>query len=338
MTKNNFNYVKRTIKKMQNELERMKEKGLASEVITVQEKAIADLTTQLKQMEQENKGSAQKPLTDMALTFSVVNEETFEREERNYKIAFVKHNRPINKKKVDGFIAKIAQDEYEDAYPIIAVQATALIDTDYEITDVEGNAISQDNAQEYIVILDGQHRGLAFLHCNTTTKRVVPNTHIKEIENIGKYLVDINDVGTSWSQKDRFAVAALVSNNDLATEIANRIDEGFNPTTAALIYTGKKISEAQVKKLLRGEEWTLPEGAKPDIERGNKFIQLCREASIDTCFITKRYFIGGFNSHAASVGEETAFSELTKLKERQLSKDALKAIKDDVGFIKMLTE
>ena len=333
--------IKSQIQTMQRELERMQKKEFAPEVINAQEKAIADLTAQLGQAETEKKKrSAKQPPIDMALTFSVVKEEgeTLTREEQDYKIAFVKHNRPINKKKVNDFIPIIANGKYEEAYPIIAVQATTLMGKNYEITDVDGNAISPENTAEYIVILDGQHRSLAFLHCNTTEKRVVPNTHIKEIEDVGAYLVDINDVGTSWSQKDRFAVAALVSDEELAQEISERINEGFSPTTASLIYTGKKITDAQVKKLLRGEEWKLPEGAKLDIDRGNRFIQLCKEAAIDTKFIIKRYFINGFNAHAISVGDEIAFGHLNKLKERALTSKRLEAIKDDKDFIEMLVE
>jgi hypothetical protein len=122
----------------------------------------------------------------------------------------------------------------------------------------------------------------------------------------------------------------------LAQEIADRIDEGFSPSTASLIYTGKKITATQVKKLFRGEEWTLPEGAKTDIARGNKFIQLCTEAKIEKKFVKKRFFINAFNSYALSVGEEVAFENLGKLKTLNLTDEMLIAIKDDQGFIKLL--
>ena len=131
-------------------------------------------------------------------------------------------------------------------------------------------------------------------------------------------------------------MAALTSSNKLAQEISNRIDDGFSPSTASLIYTGKKISGTQVKKLLRGKDWKLPEGAKPNIARGNKFIQLCLEANIVKEFVRKRFFINAFNSYALSVGEDTAFDSLSKLKNMNLTEEVLKAIKDDQGFIELL--
>ena len=193
-----------------------------------------------------------------------------------------------------------------------------------------------EDADDYIIILDGQHRTKAFLECSITSPQIVPNTHLREVDNVGEYLVDINDVGTSWNQRDRFAVAALTSDNELVHEIANRIREGFNPSTASLIYTKKKISNKQVKNLLRGEELKLPKGATPDIERGNKFIHLCKAAGIGVKYITRRYFINAFNSHALSVGEDAAFEALDKLKNQNLTEEKLDAIKDDQGFIKIL--
>ena len=81
----------------------------------------------------------------------------------------------------------------------------------------------------------------------------------------------------------------------------------------------------------------LPKGAKLDINRGNKFIQLCKEAGIEEKYITRRYFINAFNSHALSVGEVAAFEALDKLKTQILTEERLDAVKDDQGFIMILT-
>jgi hypothetical protein len=81
----------------------------------------------------------------------------------------------------------------------------------------------------------------------------------------------------------------------------------------------------------------LPEGAEVDIERGNKFIQLCKEANIGVKFITRRYFINAFNSYALSVGDDTAFNDLSKLKNKDITVKMLRSVKDDQEFIKILT-
>lgn len=332
MTKNylNINELDSAIKKAEKDLASMKTKKMAAEVIAAQEKVIFDL------MEQKEK-FGKVELSKVKLTFAIVNDETMEVTEHDYRVAFVKNNRPIDHKKVDGFIPIIAKGKYEKAFPIIAVPAKMLIENGYQAIDVDGHEVKEDVADDYIVILDGQHRTLAFLKCSITDSYVVPNTHLRGGKNIGEYLVDINDVGTSWNQRDRFSVAALTSDDRLVQEIANRIHDGFNPSTAALIYTKKKITTKQVNNLLRGEKMKLPKGADVNIERGNLFIQLCKEANMSVKYITRRYFINAFNSHAVSVGEDTAFEALRKLKNLHLTEEQLDAIKDNLGFIEMLT-
>ena len=324
------NNLQSKIKKMKKELDRMNKKGMEAEVIAAQKKVIQDLTEQLEQLSGSRK--------DIVLTFVVVNDETLEISKQRYKLAFVKNNRPIDRKKVDGFISIIGKGKYESAYPIIAASAKELIKKGYQVIDADGNEVTEENADEYIVILDGQHRTLAFLDCNTISPIEVPNTHMRKVDNVGEYLVDINNVGSSWNMRDRFTVAALVSEDQLVREIAHRINEGFNPTTAALIYTQKKITVKQINNLLRGENMKLPEGAEVDIERGNKFIQLCKEANMGVKFITRRYFINAFNSYALSVGDDTAFNDLSKLKNKDITVKMLRSVKDDQEFIKILTE
>ena len=332
----NFKEVMVAINKAEKDLARMKKQKMAPEVIAAQERIIIDLAEQKKKFEKVEQSKADGSLKNVKLTFAIVNEETMEVTEQDYKVAFVKNNRPIDQNKVDGFITIIAKGKYEKAFPIIAVSAKVMVENGYQVIDIDDNEVKDDNADDYIVILDGQHRTMAFLECSFTDPKVVPNTYIREVDNIGEYLVDINDVGTSWNQRDRFAVAALTSDDKLIHEIASRIREGFNPSTASLIYTQKKISNKQVKNLLRGEELKLPKGAVTNSDRGNRFIQLCKEAGIGVKFITRRYFINAFNSHAVSVGETAAFEALDKLKNQNLTEEKLNAIKDDQGFIKIL--
>ena len=325
------------LKKAEKELKRMESNNMDAEVITAQKKFIDRLK---QEQEDENnqkilrKGEYNK---DALLKFKIVDDETYQVSQKEYKVAFVKNNRPIDNNKVDGFISIIAGGKYENAFPIIAVLAKEAISNGYEVKDAKGDIITNENAEQYLVILDGQHRTMAFLRSTITTKDVsVPNTHLRSATNIGEYLVDINDVGTSWSQRDRLAVAALVVNDELVQEMADRISEGFNPTTAALLYTGKKIGAKSVKQILRGEKLNLPQGARLDIPRGNKFVQLCKEAKISVKFITKRYFINGFNSFSASTNEITAFEQLGKLKNLNLTEEKLTAVKSEIDFIEIL--
>ncbi len=337
-TMGNVEELTKVLKQEEKELERLTKRNADEAVIAAQQNVVDSAKAKLEQAQEFEKESNENIGNDF-LTFSVVNEETGARTEQK-KIAFVKHNRPVNSKKVDRFIALIAANKYEKAFPIIVVEATKLIEAGYTVTDIKGRELTKEEAADYLVILDGQHRCTAFAKLVATGKytETIPNVYMRDIENVGEYLVDINNVGSSWDKKDRLVVASLTSNDELFQNVAELLNEGFNPTTAMLIYTGKSLSDNQVNKALKGEEIALPKGAEINIERGNKFITLCKAAKMDVSFITKRYFIRGFNKCADRIGEEKAFMALDKLKYMELTDEKLKQVKDEADFKIMLDE
>lgn len=338
-TMGNVEELTKVLKQEEKELQRLIKRNADEAVIAAQQNVVDKTKAKLEQAQEFEKESNENIGNDF-LTFSIVNEETGARTEQQKKIAFVKNNRPVNSKKVDGFIALIAANKYDKAFPIIVMEASKLIEAGYTVTDINGKELTKEEAKDYFVILDGQHRSTAFAKLIATGKyqNMIPNVHIRDIENVGEYLVDINNVGSSWDKKDRLVVASLTSNDELFQNVAKLLNEGFNPTTAMLIYTGKSLSDKQVNNVLQGEEFILPKDAKVDIERGNKFINLCKAAKMDVSFITKRYFIKGFNSHAISISEEQAFKALDNLKYKNYKEDKWKGVKSENDFIKILKE
>lgn len=333
----NMEELTKRLKKEEKVLQQLEKNKADASVITAQEQIVSQLRTQHEEATAKEV-QAKEYIGDSFMTFSVVDDETGTRSEIQKKIAFVKHNRPINNKKVDGFISIIANNKYDTAYPIIVIEAQRLFAKGYEVTNLKGEKLTQEEAKEYFCILDGQHRSKAFAKLNITsgTSYTMPNVHVREVENIGEYLVNINNIGTSWTQKDRVTVAALTTKDELFINMADLLNEGFNQSTAMLIFTGKKLSNGQINPALKGEEIKLPKDAKINIERGNKFVTLCKAANIKVQFITKRYFIDGFNSYATATSEENAFEALAKLKKLKLTEEILKEIKGNDDFINLL--
>ena len=334
----NIAELKRTKKNEEALLQSLKNRGADEAVIKAQQEVVAVISKQYDDSVEAER-QAQENLGNSPVIFEVVDEVTGEKKLVSKKIAYVVNNRPIDSSKVDKFTALISKGKYEDAYPVIVADAKTLIETGYELHDIRGNKITAEEADGYFVILDGQHRGMAFAKLVAAGEDYkIPNTHIRSVENVGEYLVDINDTGTSWSNKDRLVVAALTagSQKELFTSIAELVNEGFNPSTSSIIFTGKKLSNNLIKKALKGDEVSLPKDAKVNIERGNKFVTLCKEANISVMFATKRYFIEGFNSYATSTSEENAFKALDAMKNLKLKESRLKEIKDNDGFIALL--
>lgn len=319
--------------KAEKDLKNMINRKQDETVINCQRQIIEELK-QAKAEKDSRKEAPALTLNDEPITFQLAKTG----EKVSKKIAFIKNNRTINTKKVDEFIAIIDNGKYDDAYPIIVVEAKKLIKAGYTITDVNGRALTEEEAEGYFVILDGQHKTTAFAKLNSVKGNVViPNVVVRYITNVGEYLVNINTVG-NWSKEDRVSVAALTSDEELFKSMANLIKEGFNPTTASLIYTRKSISEKVLAKVLKGEEYKLPKDTIVDIKRGDNFITLCKAANISVPYLTKRYFIKGFNSYAKVHGEEQAFKALDSLKNLGLNEEKLKQIKEDDDFQKMLQD
>ena len=335
----NVDELTKVLKQEKKALNRLIKDKRNERVIAEQQKVVDEAKAKLEQAQKFEITSKEKAVVS-AFTFSVVDDETGARTEQQKKIAFVKNNRPVNSKKVDDFIALIAANKYDKAYPIIVMEASKLIEAGYTVTDMNGKGLDKEEAKDHFVILDGQHRTTAFAKLIATGKyqNLIPNVHVRDIDNIGEYLVDINNVGSSWDKKDRLVVASLTTKDELFQNVAELLNEGFNPTTAMLIYTGKSLSDNQVNKALKGEEITLPKDAEINIERGNRFITLCKAAKMDVSFITKRYFIKGFNSYAVSTSEGHAFTALGNLKDKNYKEDKWKEVKSEDDFIKILKE
>jgi hypothetical protein len=323
------------VKNEESTLDNVEEKNVSEKEIDEQQNTADNSNVELDKPDTSNENIGKD-----FLRFNVVDDETDERTEQKKKIAFVKNNRPINPKKVDGFIAIIASEKYEKAYPIIVVNAKKLIEAGYEVVSIDGNILTEEEAENYFVIIDGQHRSVAFAKLFATGEYdgVIPNVHVRDIENVGEYLVDINNVGSSWDKKEKLIVTSLTAKEQLFKSVANLLNEGFNPSTTMLIYTSKNLPQKQIDNALKGNEVTFPKGTKIDIERGDKFVNLCKAANMDVSFITKRYFIKGFNSYASATSENKAFKALDKLKGLNLDNRKLKSIKDDLDFVEMLKE
>ena len=311
-------------------LQSLKNRGADEAVIKAQQDVV-DAKNKQYDDSVEAERQAQENLGNSPMTFEVVDEATGEKIDVSKKIAYVVNNRPIDNSKVDKFIALISNGKYENAYPTIVADAKTLIAAGYELHDIRGNKVAVEEADDYFVILDGQHRGMAFAKLIAAGKDYkIPNTH----------LVDINGTGTSWSNKDRLVVAALTAGNhkDLFVSMADLINEGFNPSTSSIIFTGKKLSNNLIKKALKGDDVVLPKDAKVDIERGHRFVTLCKAANISVMFATKRYFIDGFNSYATMTSDEDAFKALDAMKNLKLKESRLKEVKDNDCFITLLKE
>jgi hypothetical protein len=305
----------------------------ATEVASIESSKIKAMTKELRQARKE---VATSKVMKVQIMQKTANGYTIR--EENRKFGLVKENRPIKKTDVNGFLQIISNDKYDETQSIVTAEASELVNN-YHIVDLEGKAISEDEAPEYLIVLDGQHRIKAFSKLNAVrepAKQItIPNVHIKSgLKNVREYLADINMVGHSWNHADKICVATIATNNPLLEKTNELIKEGYNASTAITICTGKRIKASQLKKMItKGDTSILPKIPQA-LAKADKFITIAMGImGMSVKLLTKRYFIDGFNSYAAAHTEDEAFKAL-----ENLSLDDFTPVRDDTEFVEKLKE
>lgn len=260
----------------------------------------------------------------------------YEGEEASYRFGLVKENRPIRKADVNGFLKIIQEGRYKKYEPIVTMRATDLIDN-YNITDLEGNPITRKEASEYLIALDGQHRITAFSKLNSIrgeeNQIVIPNVLIEEsTTNVHELLADLNMVGHNWSTGDKICVSAIATGSKLLEKTNELIKEGYTPTTATLICTGKRITPKQLNELIKTGDASLFKNEEESLERANKFVTITTSIVGDNiALLKKRYFINGFNSFVASRSLDEGLTALSRV-----TIEDFKETREDNEFVEKL--
>lgn len=242
---------------------------------------------------------------------------------QNKRLGFLKQNRPIAKANIINFLQVISNGDYDDAFPIITAEATELLVAKHELIDLGGNKITECNASDFLIVLDGQHRVTAFTKLNAVKGKeeqlTIPNVRIRDLQgkNVGEYLASINLAGHSWTAPDKLCISAITTENMLLDKVNEMIKDGFNATTAVLICVGKRLTASQIKKILSKKDTSMLPDEKEQatqLKRAEKFYTTCMKIQgMSVKILTKRYFIEGFNSYAKATSEDTAFEALNNL-------------------------
>lgn len=292
----------------------------------------------MKMMKKELTQAKKQARTSIAMTVQVMKrtESGYTIHEEQRKFGLVKENRPIKTNVVNGFLQIIQGGKYDDTQSIVTIEATELLGK-YNITDLEGNILPQEEAKDYLIVLDGQHRISAFSKLNSIREEekqiIIPNVHIKTgLENIREYLADINMIGKSWNHADKVCVAAIGTKNKVLVKINDLIKEGYSVSTATLIYLGKKLSTKELNQIMKEENINDFPDEEKVIARAERF--LTTAMSIEGMTVTilrKRFYINGFNSLATITEDEIAFKVLERL-----TIDDFIGVREDIEFLQRL--
>ena len=207
--------------------------------------------------------------------------------EKGYKVAFVKGNRSINSKNVSS--KKESLKKYSgNLVPLMYVSGSEAIDDGCELVDTQGNDIDAENAEKYIVILDGQHRYIAAIEAGLDTSNIYlfenyVGAPVKEL------LAEANREAESWKGTDFINGASLLNPESKLARFARKmVDKGWLNSVIGqiLCFASGKLGKKDYCAIMAGQE---PK-ASYNLERAQYFIKSA-EATFPTDFVGKRYLI-----------------------------------------------
>lgn len=262
----------------------------------------------------------------------VFSEVTIVADGNERKSAFAKGiNRIVNLKNAETICGNIKKKGYRKAEKIQVIETEkATKNRDITLVDINGELINETNASEYYLVVDGQHRVYAVAEFNQWVEENGDSDHstitvpaeIVELvkgETVAEYINDINITKQEWCVADYVQGAANVhKNNEFLQTYKNLIKSKENPngfpiSTLNRIFCGNQtaISQKDFSLLCSGitEKGKANKNIIPahNLERGEKFISICREKGFEDKDIAKRFLISEFNNIKEQYSLDKAF-------------------------------
>lgn len=240
-------------------------------------------------------------------------------------------NRIVNLKNAETICGNIKKKGYRKAEKIQVIEAEkATKNRDITLVDINGELINETKASEYYLVVDGQHRVYAVAEFNQWVEEngdsdlstiAVPAEIVELVkgETVAEYINDINITKQEWCVADYVQGAANVhKNNEFLQTYKNLIKSKENPngfpiSTLNRIFCGNQtaISQKDFSLLCSGitEKGKANKNIIPahNLERGEKFISICREKGFEDKDIAKRFLISEFNNIKEQYSLDKAF-------------------------------
>ena len=264
------------------------------------------------------------------------------------KAAFAKGiNRVVNYADAKKIAGSIEERGYFPAEIIQVIPAeVAITKRNVQLVDINHNKISSEKANEYNLVVDGQHRVYATAICNKK-RGTKPAIQIPAIivelragDSIADYISAINVTKNEWKPIDYLRGASNVIENpllkrymDLAKQDGN--PDGMSLSTLNIIFcqNAKAISkhdytllcQGKIEKGIRNKKSIIPSFS---LEKGDEFIDLCLNLGFSKADISHRYVAEQFNN----LRIEHDFNEAMRIF-RTITPDDITAMHNDKGKI-----
>lgn len=248
--------------------------------------------------------------------------------EQDKKIARLVDNRDFDQKDLKA--KKASLKEKGQLIPAIIVDGSKAVSEGLDIVDFEtNNPINTNDAANYVVIIEGNHRykaHLELLNENETANEkyerefyVMYPLNDSDTITIDSMFKEMNIATNPWKSKDYLKEVARKQEYELLKEINALVKQGYSIPSASMWMTLRSaISSTVIKKLSAGKDITesvkTTLNATSNIETGKELIELSKKAFNDK-FIKSRLLATWVTGKIEEAGVSGAANTTDKIKQ-----------------------
>lgn len=241
-------------------------------------------------------------------------------EESGKKVAFILGNRPTSKKNLKQKEESLKEFEM-NLTPLVYINGEEVLRTgDGQVhlaNPTTGEQIKDEDASNYVVIIDGQHRYEAANSLNLDHNNIIL---MKDYSGIGaqNLIARINNETCPWIASEwAFGAHMFYPDNEVAAFASRLAKEGFKSTTIGLILYFRKgvLGKKAFSDIMNGGN--AEEGY--NIERADAFLAVARDKFEDK-FIMKRYLIDVVSDLSKDRGYKPVLNAIDKLTKDNVKK------------------
>ncbi|MEA4937824.1 MAG: hypothetical protein VB102_14490 [Paludibacter sp.] len=230
------------------------------------------------------------------------------------KVAFVMGNRNVNKKNLNKKKKSIA--ECGQLVPLIILDGSVVVDKGLTIVDFEtGNEIQADEAHNYIVIIEGQHRYAAIIELQEEDEKnktshapddvLVMYAQSEKGISVKKLISELNSTSVIWNGKDIVAGAAMCNPTDELLKYVKELTDlkssskddnlprsGYPLSTISKLVTfTPRLDKKVLSQSMDDGTEKLPTA---NIKRAKEILECALEVGFTHKYLSHRYFIDWF--------------------------------------------
>jgi len=249
------------------------------------------------------------------------------------KIGFIKGNRQVNNKNVKS--KKVSFLKFGmNLIPLMYVSGEKAIADGCTLIDAKtGAEIDAELAQEYIAIVDGQHRLTAAIEAELSED----NLYLFECYNDAntKELVASTNIDSNpWDGRDYAYSAVMFNQESKLAQMANELAEaGYAISTIGLIlyFKSGKFGKKDLSNIMQGKD--AREGY--NLERAEYFLEKAR-VKFEDVFIGKKYLITAVSDLSSDEGYKRVCDVLPKLSSNSVKRILDEKSDDKIALIKTM--